>query len=452
MLERNHKMSLPKLLCPVTQNVLTRDGDWLLSAGERKYPIVQGVPVIVDGVEVKPAAQPISSATLTELADALGVGIIKPEELQQVFSHGFFFKEAWMQTEADQFIHRVAASHEGVRSTLNENQSVPIVSSPTNMEVKLSISTQFWIERVRPSDIITINIRVQNSGSGVVTSTGENPVALSYLWHGKNGEITEGLRTPLLIDLNASTELTVPVFIQTPPDSGQYKLQICPVHEGVRWLSEDAIFFRVDVNSSAPDWRQTTWRCTSNHFTYMDDHLEGIRVLEEWRDKFIEGRPVRLVELGGNANPMIEKIKASVRINIDVDPYGMIVGNMLRKGKQGDLIYIVADGMNLPLERGWADIICMFAAFHHFPDPTGLLKHLAQFVAPDGLIVLLCEPIGHVHRDSLPPEFLNEIEKGVNEQSFEFWEYAQMFESAGLEVVDCQIDVGSLKVALRPVS
>lgn len=130
----------------------------------------------------------------------------------------------------------------------------------------------------------------------------------------------------------------------------------------------------------------------------------------------------------------------------------MIVGNMLRRGTNDNLVYIVSDGMNLPLERGWADIICMFATFHHFPDPIGLLKHLAQCVAPDGLIALLCEPIGHVHRDSLPVEFLHEIQKGVNEQSFEFWEYAQMFESAGLEVLACQVDVGSLKVALRSVN
>jgi len=253
------------------------------------------------------------------------------------------------------------------------------------------------------------------------------------------------------MDLNASKELTVPVVIQTPSESGQYQLQICPIHEGIRWFIEDAIVFMVDVHSSTPDWRQTEWRRTSNHFTYADDHIEAIRVLEEWRDTFMQVRPVRLVELGGNANPMIEKIKASVRINIDVDPYGMIIGHTLRKGKQGDIVYIVADGMNLPLERGSADIICMFATFHHFPDPTGLLKYLAQFVAPDGLIALLCEPIGHVHRDSLPTEFLNEIEKGVNEQSFEFWEYAQMFEAAGLEVAACQIDVGSLKVALRPL-
>jgi len=49
----------------------------------------------------------------------------------------------------------------------------------------------------------------------------------------------------------------------------------------------------------------------------------------------------------------------------------------------------------------------------------------------------------------MPKEFEEELLKGVNEQSFELWEYQQMFEQAGLEVVECQVDLGSLKVALR---
>ncbi len=40
--------------------------------------------------------------------------------------------------------------------------------------------------------------------------------------------------------------------------------------------------------------------------------------------------------------------------------------------------------------------------------------------------------------------------RGVNKQSYELWEYKQMFEAANLDVVSVQIDVGSLKIALRP--
>jgi hypothetical protein len=47
-------------------------------------------------------------------------------------------------------------------------------------------------------------------------------------------------------------------------------------------------------------------------------------------------------------------------------------------------------------------------------------------------------------------DYLQEIRKGVNEQSFELWEYQQMFEAAKLDVVAAQIDVGSIKFALRP--
>ena len=62
----------------------------------------------------------------------------------------------------------------------------------------------------------------------------------------------------------------------------------------------------------------------------------------------------------------------------------------------------------------------------------------------------MCEPTGHVHRDTLPEEYLGEIRKGVNEQSFALCEYQQMFDAANLDVVAAQIDVGSAKFALRP--
>ena len=96
------------------------------------------------------------------------------------------------------------------------------------------------------------------------------------------------------------------------------------------------------------------------------------------------------------------------------------------------------------------DMLVMFATFHHFPDPIELLSRLSDLVADDGLICLMCEPIGHVQKESIPEDYLIEVFRGVNKQSYQLWEYKQMFEAANLDVVSVQIDVGSLKIALRP--
>ena len=183
---------------------------------------------------------------------------------------------------------------------------------------------------------------------------------------------------------------------------------------------------------------------------YFGDHTEAVRLLGEWQDALFR-RPVkRIVELGGNASPMIAQVVAPKRVNVDIDPFGMLVGNLLREGEGTGVGFVIADGMALPMRPKSIEMLVMFATFHHFPDPVGLLARLSEFVADDGLICLMCEPLGHVRADNLPDEYLEEIRKGVNEQSFELWEYEQMFADAHLNVVAAQIDIGSAKFALRP--
>ena len=154
---------------------------------------------------------------------------------------------------------------------------------------------------------------------------------------------------------------------------------------------------------------------------YFGDHTEAVRLLGEWQDALFR-RPVkRIVELGGNASPMIAQVVAPKRVNVDIDPFGMLVGNLLREGEGTGVGFVIADGMALPMRPKSIEMLVMFATFHHFPDPVGLLARLSEFVADDGLICLMCEPLGHVRADNLPDEYLEEIRKGVNEQSFELW-------------------------------
>lgn len=91
----------------------------------------------------------------------------------------------------------------------------------------------------------------------------------------------------------------------------------------------------------------------------------------------------------------------------------------------------------------------MFATLHHFPDPVGLLRHVRAKLAPGGLICILCEPVGHVSRDTVPADFREELLDGICEQAFQPWEWRQFFDRAGLRIVHVLHDVGSLKVALE---
>ncbi|MDQ3074861.1 MAG: methyltransferase domain-containing protein [Pseudomonadota bacterium] len=293
-------------------------------------------------------------------------------------------------------------------------------------------------------------MKLENRGSTTLESRGEAPFVLSYYWIDANGLKLEGVRTELLDPLPPGRSITMPLFIQTPKKAGRFTLSIRSLVENVRWFDDFPVEYEIDIGRGPSTADEPKWKKTGRLFDYMADHFEGVRLLTEWRDTLFD-RPVeRVVELGGNASPMIERFDAPLKYNVDVDAYGMIVGNLARADRDSTVTFIVADGMDLPMRPRSIDMIVLFATFHHFPDPIGLLSRLSEFVVDDGLICLMCEPIGHMHRDTVTQEFLTEIRRGVNEQSFELWEYQQMFDAAKLDVVAAQIDIGSVKIALRP--
>ena len=94
-----------------------------------------------------------------------------------------------------------------------------------------------------------------------------------------------------------------------------------------------------------------------------------------------------------------------------------------------DVQNIVANGIQIPFPDMFFDVVMMFATFHHFSDPVGLLKHLGNKLKDDGVILLMCEPIGHVFSEDGSGDFMSELRRGVYEQSFMPWEYREMLKS-----------------------
>jgi hypothetical protein len=471
------------LVCPVEGSRLDDQGGTLKSGGGNAYPVIGGVPIIVQGVKVTPRTDRLPPEVIDQLLDAFAMPPSRRIAVEQAFSHNFIFVEDWIQTEADQFLNRVAASHKGLRQALdcaktNESaettkQAVPPVATASRfnlamvrrllglnqskmparratLEHRLKLSCIFTLTKLRPKICSSVNVRLENYGQTIFHSTGAEPFRLSYYWIDADGVEVEGCRTELLDDLLPGRSLTIPVFFNTPKIAGRYRLSIRVVQENAQWFNHSIVEFDVEIGKGASTVDVPKWKKTRRLFDYTGDHFEGVRLLAKWRDSLFS-RPVEyLVELGGNASPMIDLVDAPSKRNVDIDPYGMIMGNLVREGGDSTVEFVVADGMALPVRARSIDMLVLFATFHHFPDPIGLLKRLSDFVADDGLICLLCEPIGHVHRDTLPDEYLKEIRRGVNEQSFELWEYQQMFTAANLDTVVAQIDVGSAKFALRP--
>jgi len=443
-------MTFFDLVCPAHNEVLREiDGELRCDRGD-VYPIVGGVPAVVRGVRIEREPASLPPSVIDQLMDALTIPPWRRSTIEQAFAHKFTFVEGWMQTEADQFLHRVAASHAGLRQALYLEDEPQPVAGQVNDRPDPHVSSIFWVKRVRPGQYFSINVRLQNRGATTLSSKPPRPIRLSYEWIDRKGRAHEGGRTPLLDDLLSGRSITVPVFIVAPKKFGTYTLKIRAVHEDVQWFDQSSVQCKVTVGQGRATVDEPAWHRTGRRFDYMADHNEAVRLLGEWRDTHFS-RPVnRIVELGGNAAPMIAQVTALERFNVDIDPFGMIVGSLLREGEGAGVRFVIADGMALPMAPRSIDMLVMFATFHHFPDPVGLLTRLSDFVTEEGLICLMCEPMGHVRADSIPEDYLQEIRKGVNEQSFQLWEYQQMFDAARLDIVAAQIDIGSVKFALRP--
>jgi len=445
------------LRCPRSGSRLEQQAQQFLSTGGRSYPILAEVPILVNDARVEPRNRHLSQATIKELRSALQLDADQTSTLARILSEEVRFEADWMQAEADQFLHRVAATNTDLREALAQDSPTGTTTLkqrfPTNEAPCLQLNSSLIPTSLEPEQAISFNLRVHNTGTCTLSAEGPTPVHLAYQWHLADGSTEEGLRTPLLIDIAPGSSLSMPILVKAPLLTGEHTLEILAVHENVAWLKETGISVPVSVGPhvgpQCPPWLQT-----NRERDYMEDHREGLRLLQRWCEVHLRQGKLRLAELGGNAHPMIAEltIPECQRFNIDIDPYGMAVGHNLIQPRNTGVQFIVADGYQLPFAKHSLDMIALFATFHHFPDPIGLLRQLKQHLRRGGLLCLMCEPIGHVDRHNMDSGYREELLKGVNEQSFMLWEYSWMIDQAGYEVVDAQVDIGSLKIAIKPRS
>jgi len=111
--------------------------------------------------------------------------------------------------------------------------------------------------------------------------------------------------------------------------------------------------------------------------------------------------------------------------------------------------YICGDANEFPFAAKSFDVIAMFSALHHFAEPVRVLRGIKEVLKDDGLVALMCEPVGHYLDEPRPADYVRELEQGINEQAFSLEEYQQMIEEAGFDISRAILDCGSLKALLR---
>ncbi|MFH5924538.1 class I SAM-dependent methyltransferase [Roseomonas xinghualingensis] len=427
------------LRCPSCQGKLSgTDARIDCVSCNAQYPVRFGVPLLSEGVKVENREERPSAEFVQEMTKFLGGDEAIQAQVETCFGLRLSFGDEVLQSEADQFLNRLRSSGVSLPEPYGLSPHVP---------EGVTLGWLILPKAVQKGKVFSLSVVISNGSGQALSSKKEPPFRLSYIWEVDRCRL-EGLRTPLLIDLAPGRQISMPIIIQAPDEPGEYRLRVMPIIEGIAWIEAAEITATISVSADEADPLSVDWTQDPQTRGYLEDHSRAVELCREWVQKYISAEEPVLLELGGNFHPMAQYLPGQ-RYNVDIDAFGLMTYNIKEGLCSASVRNVVANGMNLPFPPDFADSILLFATFHHFPDPVALLRHLTTRIKPGGLLLLMCEPIGHVFHDGAPADFMSELERGVYEQSFMPWEYRAMLAAAGLEIVEAALDPGSLKIAAR---
>jgi SAM-dependent methyltransferase len=436
---------------------------------DRSYPIVADVPVMFSDVVLGrgPLLAPAVVRTVLRAMD-LPADTGNALRVRRASGARAFYGDRLVAAESSQFLRRVHASGYPIPAELLKRPIIATADLPAHAEPRCRWIIDYIPRAMRPGHAVLANVRFENSGDAPMRQSGAGRVNIAFAWTDQAGQAvpTEDYRTPLPLDLPPGQAITLPIRIFPPDEPGRYTLALRMVMEGVRWLEPDHGPLRITVRPDADFVPPPHWELNANVPTgYVADQERGIVLLREWLAQYGAPSRLRLLEIGGNAKPVLAHVPGE-SYNVDVDLLGLQVGAIVQQARQrsaqwsqapidpaGSAVgFVCADAHNLPFAEGFFDAIVMFASLHHVPQPAALLRSLRTHLRPGGFIGVFCEPIGHIWPGAVDEAFTEELEHGVNEQGFSLAEYAQIFAAAGLQAADLVADHNSLKARLVPVA
>jgi SAM-dependent methyltransferase len=437
-------------VCPTCGQPLARgDDDLLCGTCNERFPVRHGVPVLIAGTRVERRSEgPAQGFAGSIAAIASEAGQAQLEALEEAFRLKFAFPNPVIQSESAQFLDRLRSSGVAVTDPYPQPAAAqPAGAADRQGSVRMSVRIVTFPQFAAPSEFVSFNVQLSNTGTARLSSAGPRPLQLCCQLMSERGDVVTERRTPLLIDLDPGRTITQAMVLEAPPDTGhvaRYRASIRAILGNEEWLPEAASTHLVVTYGRSPE--HAVWETGTRQRSYGEDHHWAVELLQSWLADL--GRePQAIVEIGGNCRPSTVPLGKPMA-NVDVDPFGLMTAAILFNREP--VTHVVADGTRLPFADHSLDAITMFATFHHFPDPVGLLSHLRSKLKPDGMLFLMCEPTGHPFRDTVAEGYLRELSHGAYEQSFQPWEYMDFLNRSGFVAQRALLDVGSAKIAARP--
>lgn len=332
-----------------------------------------------------------------------------------------------------------------------------VTDYPVNTPIRVSILSSFIGGILPKGKTLYRSIRIRNDGDCLLSSKPENGLRISYHWldANKNMHTYEGVRSPLPRDIRPGEEITVVMNIKTPPRSGLYYLQICPLQEFVSWNENQSLTLEVNVQR-----KHRHILSNIRHIRVPFDFNEEIQFVRTMLNRYFgnpashSNRPL-LLEIGGGVYPQSLPLSGSqadvisLDISFPMSQLGSIYWSQEFTESNSDHFAFLTANANdaLPFQEKIFDGIIICAALHHFADPIHLLCRLKRYLKDDAVFIIVREPC---NPNPFDVQYLEDIQKGINEQQFEMAEYAYIFREAGLFPIEaCVRSSCSLMVVLK---
>lgn len=414
------------------------DDGYVCPACGSVFPVLMGVPLLVDGVVPERTHPPASvDADIRRILEyfRLPSSVDNVNALREIFGRRYTFRQQHYTAENNSFMSRISETPLGEWKPERVNENL-----------RAAVTQDYIPEELSAGTASTHNVRIRNDDDAwLVSQEVCNPVFISYHWFALDGRVVlwDGKRTPFPVPLAPHRAMTVPVSIAAPAEPGDYILRLDLAREWLGWGGLEPWERSVRVVGREADPRCPGWIVSQRREDYAKDH-EYARTLLQERISGL-GSQARILELGGTSSPQTAWFGLPVW-NVDIDVQSLQIGALCHANlDRSSCSFVCADAHQLPFEPAYFDCIVMFATLHHFEEPARLLRSATAYLKADGFIAVLCDPVGH---DVAGADYRRDLMAGINEQTFTPAEYAMIFDRAGLHVVHAQIDDLSLKAFL----
>jgi hypothetical protein len=292
------------------------------------------------------------------------------------------------------------------------------------------------------------NVRVKNVGDYPWSSRTAQPLLLHAQWVNEENVVVvpsiTSVRFP--IDIEVGRSMSVPLNFQAPAVKGRYQLR-CWIGDRNRAAIGGALLevaVMVDDVSVVDASDNVQPEIGPGISDYGQDHAEGVRIIEAELKAL--GKAARILEVGSGTHPQLAWLTDHELVALDVSSPLLELGALYFRDRFTQRLgFVCADAVDPPFAPASFDVVALFSALHHFPEPESLLARLAKLLRPQGFLAVMCEPVSDTleHADTI-----RDLLKGINEQVFSLDEYLLIFRAAGLRCRCVRVDGGSLKAIL----